>query len=58
MLISSSPGLQIEERVRRLKGLLQFVVATGYYENLAVGEGDNIAVRLLQNVEKCLVAKV
>ena len=52
-----STGLQIEERIRRLQGLLQFVVATGYYDSL-VSEEDNIALRLLQYVEKCLVAKV
>lgn len=50
-------GLQIEERIRRLQGLLQFVVATGYYDSL-VSEEDNIALRLLQYVEKCLVAKM
>ena len=52
-----SPGLQIDERIRRLKGLLQFVVATGYYDNI-ISQNDNIAIKLLQFVEKCLVAKV
>lgn len=52
-----SSGLQIDERIRRLKGLLQFVVATGYYDNI-VSQENNIAIRLMQFVEKCLVAKV
>lgn len=52
-----STGLQIDERIRRLKGLLQFVVATGYYDNI-ISQNDNIAIKLLQFVEKCLVAKV
>ncbi|KAL5258526.1 hypothetical protein ACHWQZ_G009121 [Mnemiopsis leidyi] len=50
-------GLQIDERIRRLKGLLQFVVATGYYDNI-VSQENNIAIRLMQFVEKCLVAKM